>query len=94
MAGIRLIENHWYKFKDAFGDIHKAQYIGRQDGFECVVCRMRNLGSNFEFGKNCRTFNVYHSILEDDYETWGFGKEHFPEILEDYGVSVVPIVDD
>ena len=74
MANIRLIIGHWYKFDDR-GEIHIGQYIGRQEGFECVVCGK---------GSNAYTFNIWHS-KDGDYETWGYGKEHMPKILEAVG---------
>lgn len=88
---IKLVEGHWYKINDR-GEIHKAQYAGRQEGFECIVCRANNLTSNFEFGKTCRTFNLWHN--DWDFETWGFGANHFPEVLEDMGEPDEPIVDE
>ena len=78
----RLRIGHYYKFNDR-GDIHIGQYIGAQEGFECVVCG---------FGERCRTFNLWHNT-EYDYETWGFGSAHFPEILEDLGEPETPILD-
>ena len=74
-------ENRWYRLNDR-GEIFTAQYIGRQKGFECIVCGK---------GGNAYTFNIWHS--EMDYETWGFGKEHLPEIIEDLGESETPIID-
>ena len=70
---MKFIENHWYKFNDR-GETHIGYYIGRQQGFECCVC-----GS----GSNAYTFNIWHS--PSDYETWGYGGEHLPKILEDLG---------
>lgn len=78
----RLIPGHYYRFNDR-GDIHIGQYYGRQEEFECIVCG---------FGHNCRCFNLWHN-QEYDYETWGFGPSHFPQILEDLGEPSVPICD-
>lgn len=59
-----------------------AEYIGRQRGFECVVC-----------GKGCNafTFNILHGDTykeavdryenHGDYETWGFGRDHIEEYV-------------
>jgi hypothetical protein len=53
-----------------------ADYIGRERGFECCVCRK---------GCNAYCFNILHGISLDeaktayekgDYETWGFGPDH------------------
>lgn len=47
-----------------------AQYIGRQRGFECMVCGE---------GENCFTFNVSgdaESLKNGNYETFGFGASH------------------
>lgn len=61
------------------GETVYAEYMGRQKGFECCVC-----------GKGCNafTFNVLHGTTyneavknygNDDYETWGFGREHIED---------------
>lgn len=73
--------NRWYKFKDR-GEIHVGQFTGRQRGFECCVCGM---------GNNAFTFNLWHD--DSDYETWGYGPEHLPEIIEDLGESDMVILD-
>ena len=78
---MRCIENHWYKFNDR-GETHIGYYIGRQSGFECVVCGK---------GSNAYTFNIWNSSI--DYETWGYGKEHFPTIIEDLGVHKNILID-
>ena len=83
----RLITGHYYKFRDR-GTEHIGQYTGTannsgDDGFECVVCGR---------GGRCRTFNLWYDT-RGDYETWGFGPAHFPEILEDLGEPEVPILD-
>lgn len=71
---MKLEINHWYRFMEPDNNIYIGQYVGRQKGFECCVC-----------GKGCNayTFNIWNS--ETDYETWGYGKEHLPKILEDLG---------
>ena len=81
MANIKLKVGNWYSFKHD-GVEHKGQYIGRQGEFECCVC-----------GKGCkaRTFNVYYDSF--GYETWGFGNEHMPEIIEDLGSRENVIID-
>jgi hypothetical protein len=53
---------------------YTAQYIGRQKGFECMVCGK---------GGNCYTFNVFTDIENygaGSYETWGFGAEHIKQV--------------
>ena len=69
----RLKVGHWYKFNDR-GEEHTGQYTGRDQGFECCVC-----------DKGCRayTFNLWHS--DADWETWGYGPNHLPTIIEDLG---------
>lgn len=59
-----------------------AEYMGRQNGFECCVC-----------GKGCNayTFNILHGTTyeeavdryynHDDYETWGFGRQHIEDAV-------------
>lgn len=69
-----LIEGNWYKLDDR-GEIFIGQYIGRQKGFECMVCGK---------GGNAFTFNIWHDN-RGDYETWGFGKEHMPTVIECVG---------
>ena len=78
----KLTLNNWYRFKEMDGTEHVGQYTGNDQGFECCVC-----------GKGCkaRTFNIWNS--EDDWETWGYGRDHMPEILEDLGTSDEVIVD-
>lgn len=71
---MKLEINHWYKFMEPDDSIYIGQYVGRQKGFECCVCGK---------GSNAYTFNIWNS--ETDYETWGYGKEHLPKILEDLG---------
>ena len=67
---MKLIKGRWYKFNDR-GEIYTGQYIGKQEGFECCVCGK---------GHNAYTFNIWNS--DSDYETWGYGKEHLPQIIE------------
>ena len=78
----RLVENCWYRFNDR-GNVHIGKYIGRQKGFDCIVCHKRT---------NAYAFNVWSS--HKDYETWGFGKEHLPEIIDDLGETSYTILDD
>ena len=79
---IRLTENHWYRFTEQNGVTHIGQYTGNDQGFECCVC-----------GKGCkaRTFNIWYNGT--DYETWGYGRDHLPEITEDLGESNEVIID-
>ena len=77
----KLTENHWYKFNDR-GEIHIGYYLGRQGGFECCVCGC---------GRNAYTFNIWHSNI--GYETWGYGREHLPEIIEDLGARGEILID-
>lgn len=54
----------------------KAQYVGREKNFECMVCGK---------GCNCYCFNVFNTLEElnnDIYETFSFGKEHLPKLEE------------
>ena len=68
-----LVENHWYKFNDR-GESYVGHFTGRQRGFECMVC-----------GKGCNayTFNIWYN--QRDYETFSYGPNHIPEIIEDLG---------
>lgn len=80
---IKLTAGKWYKFREADGAEHKAQYIGRQAGFECCVCGK---------GCNAKTFNVWYN--KNDYETWGFGNDHLPQIIEELETGDEVIVDE
>ena len=67
---------HWYKFFQ-FGETHVGQYMGNSQGFSCCVC---------DKGCKAHEFNIWHCVDgNEDYETWAFGKEHMPEIIEDLG---------
>lgn len=79
---MKLIEGHWYRFSDR-GGTHIGYYVGRQHGFECCVCGK---------GQKAYTFNIWHSF--SDYETWGYGREHLPTIIEDLGERSGIIIDE
>ena len=78
---------HWYKFNDR-GSEYIGQYTGTDQNFECCVCGK---------GHKAHTFNIWYSITDEkvgdiakadkdhDYETWGFGNNHLPKIIEDLG---------
>ena len=72
----KLVEGNWYRFAFDGGE-YVGQYMGREQGFECCVC-----------GKGCKAheFNIWYN-KDGGYETWGFGADHLPKILEDIGVS-------
>ena len=58
------------------GDIYKAQYMGREEHFECLVCGK---------GNNAYCFNVFDTMEkyeQGQYETFSFGKEHLPKLTE------------
>ena len=78
MAKMRA--GHWYRFNDR-GNEYVGQYMGRQDGFECCVC---------EKGCKAHTFNIWY--CKQDYETWGFGNDHMPQIIEDLGEQAEVII--
>ena len=51
-----------------------AEYIGRQQGFECAVCGQ---------GENCFTFNIFNNeadYKDGIYETLGFGSKHINKL--------------
>ena len=83
MANIRLVAGNWYKFRETDGAEHIGQYIGNQTGFECCVCGK---------GHKAKTFNIFYDA-DGGYETWGYGAEHMPEIIEDLGNQETVIVD-
>lgn len=53
-----------------------GQYMGREKHFACMVC---------DKGNNAYCFNVFDTLEEykqNIYETYSFGKEHLPELIE------------
>lgn len=81
-----LKKDYIYKINDR-GNIYYAIYIGRQEGAECIVC---------DKGHNAYSFNIIgykNNTLESSieefekgyWETFSYGKEHFPSIIECYG---------
>lgn len=58
------------------GTVYTAEYMGRQEHFECCVCRK---------GGNCYTFNIIESQEQydkGDYQTFGYGREHLPTLYK------------
>ena len=58
------------------GEEFTCQYMGREKNFECLVC-----------GKGCNAhcFNVFNTKEEYNmsmYETFSFGQEHLPKLIE------------
>ena len=83
MGKTNLKKDHWYKFKDELGNTSIGQFVGRQEGFECCVCQK---------GNNAYCFNIWYDE-NGGYETWGYGREHLPEIIEDLGKRDEVILD-
>lgn len=83
MANIRLVSGNWYRIQEQDGTQHNAQYYGREAGFECCVC-----------GKGCNAyaFNIWYD-KDGGYETWAYGREHLPTILEQVGGTEDIIID-
>ena len=86
---MKLTIGNWYAFNDR-GEKHIGQYTGRNTGdpkfgFECIVC-----------GRGCRAhqFNLYHTNNEGDYETFSYGNDHMPTIIEDLGNGFDIIIDE
>lgn len=75
MANLKI--NHFYKFNDR-GEVHVGQYTGTENGFECCVCNK---------GCKAHTFNIWYN--QNEYESWGFGNNHLPKIIEDLGEELV-----
>ena len=68
---------NFYKVVDCKGFEFIGEYMGREEEFECSICGK---------GTNAKCFNIYYGDnCQSDYETIGYGNEHFPTILEDYG---------
>ena len=85
MINGRFTSGHWYRFNDR-GEEHIGYFLGRQTGFECCVCGK---------GENAYTFNIWYkngNVL--NYETWGYGKEHLPAVVEDLGERSGVLVDE
>lgn len=81
---MKLIKGNFYRFEDPNFGMVVGEYYGRQKGFECQICR---------FGHNAHCFNIYHTKGNwYEYETFSYGKEHLPEILEDLGKPADPIM--
>ncbi|WP_145142207.1 hypothetical protein [Paenibacillus sp. Y412MC10] len=56
------------------GEERLAEFMGRQDGFECVICGK---------GSTCYTFNLFESVekyRDGEYETYGFGRNHLNHV--------------
>lgn len=65
----------YYKFIYA-GLLHITQYVGREKGFNCCVCGK---------GENAYCFNSFNTLEQYNngaYETFSFGKEHLPKLIE------------
>lgn len=84
---MRLKIGRVYKIKDAHNFVGYGVYMGKQQDFECCICRKGNC---------VKTFNILHgdtieeglnNLDKGDYETFGYGNEHFPDILEDTNVD-------
>lgn len=75
MTQIRLVAGNWYKMQEQDGTTHIGQYYGREAGCECCVCGK---------GGNAYAFNIWYD-KDGGYETWAYGKEHLPTILEQVG---------
>lgn len=74
---MKLQKGHFYKFNDR-GEISIGEYMGTENDFECCVCGK---------GHKAHCFNIHYN--ENDYETWGYGREHLPELLEDLGTELI-----
>lgn len=99
MEKIKLIPGHCYRLHGEYKTVHGFKtakpdifdfigyYMGREEGFDCIVCGK---------GDNAFGFNVYQGDLEHPtkkqvedyidnigYETFTFGKEHMPEVIEE-----------
>ena len=84
--GITLKVGHWYKFKDTYGDgsQHIGQYMGNTQEFECCICGK---------GHKAHEFNIWYDP-EGGYETWAYGREHLPKLIEDLGDQEQEIMDE
>jgi hypothetical protein len=78
MANIKLQIGHYYRFIDAEGTKAVGEYIGTEGDFSCCICGK---------GHKAHCFNIYHK--EEEWETWGYGKEHLPNIIEDLGTEQI-----
>ena len=79
---MKMKAGNWYKFKTE-GETHIGQYYGNEKGFECCICGK---------GCNAKCFNIWYD-KNGGYETWGFGPNHMPEILEEVGTMDDIILD-
>jgi len=94
-----LIPGHCYRMHGIYTKIHSSPtkkpesidfigiFMGKEEGFDCIIC---------DHGSNCPGFNVYQGDLEHPtkkdvedyigtghYETFTFGWEHMPDIVEE-----------
>ena len=80
-------KGHCYRLYDPnFGDEFIGVYMGREEGYSCMICGK---------GNNAHGFNVYQGRLEhptkaevqerinEGYETFFYGTEHLPNIIEE-----------
>lgn len=67
---MKMTIGNWYRFNHD-GSEYIGQYTGTDQDFECCVCGK---------GHKAKTFNVWYG---NDYETWGFGDRHMPQITEE-----------
>lgn len=79
---------HCYRIHDNFfGDDSIAIYMGREEGYPCMICGK---------GNNAHGFNIYQGNAEHPskqnvedyinrvgYETYFYGNEHLPELVEE-----------
>lgn len=76
-------KGNWYRFIDECNKEHTGQYMGRVKGFECCVCNK---------GCYAHCFNIWYDE-DGGYETWGYGNEHLPKMIENLGKSEEIILD-
>ena len=71
-------KGRFYKCFDAhFTSTFIGEYIGKEEGYECMVCHK---------GNSAYGFNIYYSDKANNvlgYETFFYGKEHLPQKIEE-----------
>ncbi len=81
-------KGHCYK---AFDEFYKCEfigiYMGREQGYECMICGKGNNAHGFNIYqgsiKNPTKEEVENHICNIGYETWFYGNEHLPTMIEE-----------
>lgn len=81
-------KGHCYKVQDNHLSMtYTAIYMGREEGYPCMICGKGNNAHGFNVyqgeSENPNKAQVEDYIDNDGYETFFYGTEHLPEIIEE-----------